>query len=120
MSIASVTDERSARLLPVYLITVGVSHNQEPCRRPNGAPFHHIMYVEKGEGMFEVGGKKALLKEGSTVFIRKGTPSNYYAVGKPFQTGWITFGILFCRGVFLFAKRCAPCSNPIHLQACHP
>ncbi|MBQ2734579.1 MAG: AraC family transcriptional regulator [Clostridia bacterium] len=91
MSIASVTDERSARLLPVYLITVGVSHNQEPCRRPNGAPFHHIMYVEKGEGMFEVGGKKALLKEGSTVFIRKGTPSNYYAVGKPFQTGWITF-----------------------------
>lgn len=91
MSIASVTDERSARLLPLYLITVGVNHNQEPCRRPGGAPFHHIMYVEKGEGIFEIGDQRAILKEGTAVFIRKGTPSNYYAVGDTFQTGWITF-----------------------------
>lgn len=91
MGIASITDERSARLLPLYLITVGTHHNQEPCRRPNGAPFHHILYVEKGEGMFEVGGQKAILKEGTAVFIRKGTPSNYYAVGDTLQTGWITF-----------------------------
>ena len=91
MGIAVVSDERAARLLPLYLITAGSGHVQEPCRRPNGADFHHIMFVEKGEGMFQVGEQAVLLSEGAAVYIRKNVPSYYYRTGDSFQTAWVTF-----------------------------
>lgn len=91
MGIAVLTDERAMVALPVHLITVGCGHPQEPRKRPNGAEFHHILFVEKGEGMFEVGEQGVPLSEGTAVFIRKNVPSYYYKIGETFQTAWVTF-----------------------------
>jgi len=91
MGIAVVSDERAARLLPLYLITAGSGHIQEPRRRPNGAEYHHVLFVEKGEGMFQIGEQSVLLSEGTAVFIRKNLPSYYYRTGDVFQTAWVTF-----------------------------
>lgn len=91
MSILAITDERAAALLPVYLITVGSRHRQEPRHRPEGAVFHHILYVEKGEGVFETPNGNFVLHEGTAVFIRKEVPVSYYKKGDAFETAWVTF-----------------------------
>lgn len=87
----SIEDERIRTLLPVHLITVGTGHIQEPRRRPSGALFHHVLYVEQGKGRFETPSGSVILPAGSAVFIRKGCPSFYECAGESFVTAWATF-----------------------------
>ena len=77
--------------LPIYAITIGANHVQEKIIRPNGSHFHHILFVQDGEGAFEVSGEKFLLKAGTAVFVSKNMPINYYSSGQTFETAWITF-----------------------------
>ena len=78
-------------LLPFYVVTTGTEHHQEPRDRKDGAPFHHLLVVEKGTGIFETRGNIFHLEEGTVVFIHKHTPIHYYRKGDCFQTGWVTF-----------------------------
>ena len=77
--------------LPIYAITIGANHVQEKIIRPNGSLFHHILFVQNGEGVFEVSGEKFILKAGTAVFVYKNLPINYFSSGNVFETAWITF-----------------------------
>lgn len=78
-------------LLPFHVVTVGAEHDQEPRLRPDGAAFHHIFVIEKGQGIFETPGGTYPLSAGTVIFIHKHTPVHYYRQGEQFQTGWVTF-----------------------------
>lgn len=84
-------EEKSLSLLPIYVTTAGCDHKQERKERPCGAPFHHLLYVEDGEGVFETQERRHVLPKGTLLFIRKDTPITYYASDKVFQTAWVTF-----------------------------
>ena len=83
--------EKRASLLPIYAITVGLDHRQEAVNRPIGAIFHHFMYVQDGEGIFETETGKYTVKKDMAVFIRKDIPIKYYGRTEIFRTAWITF-----------------------------
>lgn len=78
-------------LLPFHIVTVGAEHDQEPRRRPDGAAFHHIFVIEKGQGVFETPQGTYTLDAGTVIFIHKDIPVCYYKKGEAFQTGWVTF-----------------------------
>ena len=86
--------------LPIYAVTVGADHMQEKIVRPKGSVFHHIMFVQSGEGIFETLNEKFHLKAGTAIFIRKNLPINYYAYTAPFKTAWITFDGLSTDDIF--------------------
>ncbi len=83
--------ERTKALLPIHVATVGADFIQPPSRRPNGAPFHHVFFVDRGAGRFTYDGVSIELGEGSAVFIKKGAPVYYEGVTEDFRTGWVTF-----------------------------
>ena len=91
MYVFSADEGERSELLPVHLITAGLEHDQEPRHRPDGAPFHHVLFVEKGKGIFETAGESFALEEGTAVFIHKHAPINYYKKDLTFQTAWVTF-----------------------------
>ena len=84
-------DVEHCSLLPLYLTTAGIQNRQPPTNRPNGAPFHHIFFVEQGECVFETASGRKVLPAGTVVFIRKELPIRYYAHGDTLLTGWVTF-----------------------------
>ncbi len=77
--------------MPIYPITLGLDNDQKDMFRPNGAPFHHFLYVSKGEGFFNFNGERTVLREGTAVFIRKDFPVDYGREGEAFKTSWVTF-----------------------------
>ncbi|MBE6667060.1 MAG: AraC family transcriptional regulator [Ruminococcaceae bacterium] len=88
------------KALPIYAITVGINHTQEKIFRPNGSIFHHIMFVQEGEGVFELNNEKHVLKAGTAMFFSKNMPINYYASGSLFKTAWITFDGISTESIF--------------------
>jgi len=84
-------NEKAQRSLPIYPITLGLSNDQEDIYRPNGARFHHFLYVSEGKGFFNFNGERTVLTKGTAVFIRKDFPVDYGSVGKVFKTSWVTF-----------------------------
>ena len=78
-------------LLPFHIIPAGINHNQEPRYRPDGASFHHIFFIEEGEGIFETSAGTFTLEKETAVFIHKNAPVNYYKKENTFQTAWVTF-----------------------------
>lgn len=88
------------KALPIYAITMGINHTQEKIIRPNGSIFHHIMFVQEGEGVFELNNEKHVLKAGTAMFFSKNLPINYYASGSLFKTAWITFDGISTESIF--------------------
>ena len=83
--------ERAKELLPVCVKTVGENFLQPPKRRPQGAPFHHLFFVDRGVGRFHCDGKSVELGEGNVIFMKKEYPIHYEGVTEEFCTGWVTF-----------------------------
>lgn len=78
-------------LLPIYMATAGMNNPQKKMVRPNGAIFHHIMFVEAGEGIFETASERYVLSKGTILFFKKNFPHCYYAHTAEFKTAWVTF-----------------------------
>lgn len=91
MSSVSQNVEKDRNLLPIYITTAGANHLQEPRNRPNGAVFHHILFIEDGEGMFETAGGQRILGKNTAIFVRKDYPIRYHAHSDCFKTAWVTF-----------------------------
>lgn len=91
MKYVHVATDRTRELLPIYAATAGAHHSQERRYRPNGALFHHILFVEEGEGVFEVNGVRKTVGAGNAVFIKKELPSLYEKSGESFVTAWVCF-----------------------------
>lgn len=82
--------EDRPNLLPLVVCSVGVNHDQEPVVRPKGYPYHHLLWISEGAGIFWVGDQKMVLEAGEGLFCRKGVPHGYKSDGV-FRTEWFTF-----------------------------
>ena len=91
MMIVTAMDTRAHSLLPIVMLTAGINYPQPPMHRPEGAVYHHVFFVEKGNGILETKDKKLSLTEGTAVFMRKDVPMGYYGVDEEFKTAWVTF-----------------------------
>ncbi len=113
------------RLLPFSPISVCTDHMQEPRKRPDGAPFCHLLFALSGEGVIECEGRSHPFRAGEVAFIDRDLPSSYYAVEKSeLRTGWITFdgaGIESLRDYFLVGRFAIGESERLLplLQQCH-
>lgn len=105
-------DQRVNGYFPIVPVTVGINHHQEPRYRPSGAEYHHIYYVEKGQGVLETPEGTFDVEEGTAIFMRESVPMNYYAKGEVFDAAWVTFignGVdemlnYYCAKSFVFLK----------------
>ena len=91
MNRIAILDNKAKRYLPIFAMTAGEAEFQTPVKRAKGAPYHHIFYVVSGEGVLETSEGDFRLKAGQAIFMRKGVPTYYYAVGENFSTAWVTF-----------------------------
>ena len=91
MQLIAPRDSRVEKSLPILLLTAGMNNHQEPRYRLDGAEYHHIFYVEKGQGILETSDGKFDMEEGTAIFMREFVPMNYYAKGEVFDAAWVTF-----------------------------
>lgn len=77
--------------LALVICTIGRSENQTPQQRPEGFSYHHMLWVEEGEGLFQVNGVSRFLGAGEGLFCRRGVPHGYERSGAVFSTRWLTF-----------------------------
>ena len=83
--------EQVKELLPIYMLTAGADFHQPPARRPNGAPLHQILFVDRGAVRVRCDKGEFLLEQGSAVFMQKGYPISYERTDDEGRTGWISF-----------------------------
>lgn len=77
--------------LAMVLCNIGQSEMQGAIMRPEGFHFHHVLWVEKGEGLFWVNGQQRTLGPGEGLFCKKNVPHGYERTGDTFSTRWVTF-----------------------------
>ena len=77
--------------LALVICTIGRAESQAPQHRPEGFSYHHMLWVEAGEGLFQVDGASRILGPGEGLFCRKGVPHGYERSGAAFSTCWLTF-----------------------------
>ncbi len=77
--------------LPVVLHSIGVHTEQNEIIRPEGLPFHELIWVRRGAGSFKIDGEKFILEEGKGIFMRSGVGHEYS--GEDFSTAWCTFSM---------------------------
>ena len=77
--------------LPFAINTIGESKKQPDMIRPAGFNYHHLIWVTRGSGIFETGGKTFVLGSGEGIFMRKGVPHSYR--GDDYSTMWFTFAM---------------------------
>lgn len=83
------TDQPCA--LPMVVCNIGASELQNAVVRPQGFHFHHLLWVEKGEGLFTIDGQQRLLGAGEGLFCRRDVAHSYERAGEQFSTRWVTF-----------------------------
>ncbi len=84
-------EENLTKPFPVVLVSYSETSEQGVIVRPNGFPFHHILWVTDGEGEFEIEGKTMHISAGNGVFLQKECPHSYRRSGDVFATAWCTF-----------------------------
>lgn len=84
-------NKEAVKLLPFTLQTVGESRKQSAINRPEGHPYHHLIWVTSGSGAFELGGRTFILEKGEGMFMRAHIPHSYS--GDNFSTMWFTFSM---------------------------
>lgn len=77
--------------LPFLITTIGSQAFQPSLARPEGASFHHFLYVTAGEGLFTLQDRQLKLHKNQGIFTRQKTPITYEATGDVFSTAWLTF-----------------------------
>lgn len=77
--------------LALVICTIGRSDAQTPQHRPEGFSYHHMLWVEHGEGLFRVDGISRVLGPGEGLFCRRGVAHSYERSGPAFSTRWLTF-----------------------------
>lgn len=80
-------DER----LPFILNTIGDTEREVPISRTAPPQWNQLIWITRGEGVFEIDDQCYTLKAGQGMFMRHGYPHSYH--GKDLGTAWCTF---FC------------------------
>lgn len=69
------------------------SNKTHSVNRKNGLPDHQLIYVHKGQGLYQIGGKSRCLSAGSLIHYRPGEPQIYhYSDEDEPEVYWIHFG----------------------------
>ncbi len=78
--------------LPFILKSIGSRIHQEHITRPDGYPDFHWLHCTNGEGKLILADTEHLIRPKTGFFLFPGIPHEYYALKKPWETHWITFG----------------------------
>ena len=103
----SVTKRQRERI-PLLLRSVGISHLQEPIRRPNGFPLWQIFYCESGVGEFFVDGERGVLHPGQIAILEPQIPHGYRNLSGDWIVHFIGFDGEACRKLLTFLKLFRP------------
>ena len=87
------------KLLPVYVIRMGVKEDQYDIVRKEGFPGYQILYCTEGSGIFCAEGHEYKIGEGDAFFFRPNVPHEYHPVKKPWKTKWITYAGSAAEGI---------------------
>lgn len=77
--------------LPIYIWTAGERHLQDDRNRPNGTPFHHLLFVLEGEMVLRTPTGEAVYPAGTALYLPKNMPMFYGAANGRLVTGWLAF-----------------------------
>ena len=86
----SVTKRQRERI-PLLLRSVGISHLQEPIRRPNGFPLWQIFYGVSGSGEFFLDGERAVLRPGQIAILEPHMKHGYQSLGGDWTVHYVGF-----------------------------
>ena len=78
-------DER----LPFILSTIGQTERESPISRPTPPEWNQLIWITRGEGVFEIDGQRYTLGVGQGMFMRHGYAHSYH--GRDLSTAWCTF-----------------------------
>ena len=79
------------KLLPIYVLGMGVKEHQEPISRPSGYPGYQLLYCTRGKGRFLIGEKEYVIGKGDAFFFRPNVPHEYHAQNDKWSTRWVVF-----------------------------
>lgn len=87
------------KLLPIYVVGIGVKKSQYEIVRKDGFHSYQILYCTEGGGIFRAEGKEYKIGVGDAFFFRPGVPHEYYPTKKPWKTKWITYSGASAEGI---------------------
>lgn len=79
------------KVLPFYVMGIGVNPWQYHVIRPNGYEYHQILYCTKGEGVLIIEDTSYPILPFMTFYLPAFIPHEYYSVGDIWDTHWVAF-----------------------------
>lgn len=77
--------------LPVYLLGIGLQHEQEPVFRDSGIRDYQWIQCRSGTGRFKLGTAEHLIQPGMGMLLFPGQKHEYRAVSGQWEVDWIIF-----------------------------
>lgn len=88
--------ELDTKYLPLTLIGFGINHLQERIERPHGIPTYQWIQCTHGKGVLIIDGQKAILQEGTAIFLMQNVPHSYYEITSDWRTHYVCFSGTSC------------------------
>ncbi|MDQ0113898.1 AraC family transcriptional regulator [Paenibacillus harenae] len=79
------------KLLPFYLLGIGLHHVQEPIRRDSGIQDYQWIQCRSGEGKLKLSETEHIVKQGMGMLLFPGQKHEYYALSGSWEVDWIIF-----------------------------
>ncbi len=79
------------KLLPFYLLGIGLHHEQEPIRRDRGIQDYQWIQCRSGEGKLKLNGTEHIVKPGMGMLLFPGQKHEYHALSGSWEVDWIIF-----------------------------
>lgn len=79
------------KLLPFYLLGIGLHHEQEHIRRDTGIQDYQWIQCRSGEGKLKLNHSEHIVKQGMGMLLFPGQKHEYYALTESWEVDWIIF-----------------------------
>ncbi|MEK3777388.1 AraC family transcriptional regulator [Paenibacillus sp. FSL K6-4396] len=79
------------KLLPFYLLGIGLHHEQEHIRRDQGIEDHQWIQCRSGVGKLKLSETEYIVKPGMGMLLFPGQKHEYYALSDSWEVDWIIF-----------------------------
>lgn len=80
---------RNENKLPLFLLNMGQQRCQDHIVRPNGYPYHQILYCTKGSGTLVLDGSKIPIPPYTAIYMPAHYPHEYYAEEEVWDIHWV-------------------------------
>ena len=100
--------KRQKERTPLLLRSAGISHLQDPIRRPNGFPLWQILYCVSGSGEFLIDGERGILRPGQIVLLDQHVPHSYKSTGGDWVIHFVGFEGEVCARLLTCLKLILP------------